>query len=258
MLTNFKAVLRCSLFKSNGFQVCAKPAAMGIAGRFFSPPGRQAVKNRQRPSDTLAQALKNEYAFEKERYEAYEEGAEFIKEAGFKVIESRGNSEIKLVRNVDDKIVEISYQASETLSDLEDEPELDENKEANEEKIEKKPASRAEFFIAVKGKDGSGLLFSCSSENADFQIFDITHSKNIDSLLKESGKNDSSYIGPSFDHLDEKVQNAFYDYLISLGINDNLLTYIENSSVDKNKRLYMNWLQDLRGFMTEENTKSIS
>lgn len=254
MLKNILSGIRC-------VQLCARQRLAIPPVRFFSPAKKQVAKAQPSPIDSLVQSLKDEYTLEKEKYGGFAEGEEFIKGSGFALTDNKDTTEIKLTRNVGDKIVQITYQASEAFND-DDMPEMEgEEKEEEEGKEEEKESkSRAEFFISVKGKDGSGLLFTCVSENADLHIYNVTYSKDVESLLKESSasRGDSLYIGPSFDQLDEKLQNAFFDYLASLGVTDKLLAYIECSSVDKEQRLYMNWLQEMKSFVAGEKGKESS
>jgi hypothetical protein len=46
--------------------------------------------------------------------------------------------------------------------------------------------------------------------------------------------------------LDEKLQQEFLDLFVSLGINDELGSFIEVVSVDKDERLYQNWLKTVK------------
>lgn len=57
------------------------------------------------------------------------------------------------------------------------------------------------------------------------------------------------YRGPEFDTLDEKLQQALYENLKDFGINDSLIEFIENYSVDREQRLYMEWLKSLKEFV---------
>ena len=250
MLTNIKTGLKYLRFLP---AISCMPSTI----RFFSPSGNPPKKQTavQKPtiSSELSQALRNELKFEKERYVEFTEGNDFIKQSGFTLIESPENAEIKLVKNVGDKNVEIRYQASELIDDAEEGERPEEEKmdaKNGEEEKEGDAKSRSEFTVTVKGKDGKGLLFACASENAEMNIFSISYSNNVDGLFKDDyDKTKTPYLGPTFDNLDEKVQRSFYEYLESLGINEKLLAYIECTSVDKEQKMYINWLQDISKFV---------
>jgi len=49
--------------------------------------------------------------------------------------------------------------------------------------------------------------------------------------------------------LDERIQNSLLDYLAGFGLNEHLAAFVECMSLDKDQRLYMNWLGDLKNFI---------
>lgn len=234
--------------------VCSVPLQASLTKRFFAQANDKVAKTKAKPSDALSRALNDEYQFEKERYTEFTEGLEFIKSSGFTLLESPENAEIKLVKNLGDKIVEIKYQASELANEDEEGDAMDEEgkDDKSPEKESNTAKSRADFNVVVKRSDGSGMIFTCSSESAEMNIFNVTYSKKVDDLMKEdSTKNVIPYLGPSFENLDEKVQKAFYEYLESLGLSDKLLAFIECSSIDKEQRMYMDWLQSINDFVKQ-------
>lgn len=61
-----------------------------------------------------------------------------------------------------------------------------------------------------------------------------------------------AYAGPEFTTLDERIQNAITQMLEGYGIDEHLAAFVECMSLDKDQRLYMQWLGDLKGFVDEE------
>ena len=59
------------------------------------------------------------------------------------------------------------------------------------------------------------------------------------------------YAGPDFSSLDERIQTALVEYLEGYGINEHLGAFVECMSLDKDQRLYMTWLSDLKNFVSE-------
>ena len=57
------------------------------------------------------------------------------------------------------------------------------------------------------------------------------------------------YIGPDFATLDERIQTALVEYIEGYGIDSNLAAFVECMSLDKDQRLYMQWLQRLKKFV---------
>lgn len=58
-----------------------------------------------------------------------------------------------------------------------------------------------------------------------------------------------SYAGPDFSTLDERIQASLSEYLAGYGINEHLAAFVECMSLDKDQRLYMQWLSDLKDFV---------
>ena len=61
------------------------------------------------------------------------------------------------------------------------------------------------------------------------------------------------YSGPDFSTLDERIQNAISEYLEGFGVNEHMSAFIECMSLDKDQRLYMDWLSNLRNFVGGSN-----
>ena len=60
-----------------------------------------------------------------------------------------------------------------------------------------------------------------------------------------------AYAGPEFSTLDERIQTSVAEYLEGFGINEHLAAFVEVMSLDKDQRLYMNWLQNLKTFINQ-------
>ena len=58
------------------------------------------------------------------------------------------------------------------------------------------------------------------------------------------------YNGPEFNTLDERVQTALQEYLNDLGINEHLASFIEVMAIDKDQRIYINWLKSIKELST--------
>ena len=59
------------------------------------------------------------------------------------------------------------------------------------------------------------------------------------------------YVGPDFSTLDERIQTAITEYLEGFGVNEHLAAFLECMSLDKDQRLYMRWLNQLKDFINE-------
>lgn len=76
---------------------------------------------------------------------------------------------------------------------------------------------------------------------------DIAESKKIHRFERQI----KGYAGPDFSTLDERIQSALSEYLDGFGINEHLAAFVECMSLDKDQRLYMNWLNELKEFVNK-------
>lgn len=234
----------------NGFRACAAFIQPMPTIKFSAAVNKNVAKAQAKAPDSLAKVMASELQFEKQRYNEFKEGEEFLKQTGFSLVESPDSVEIKLMKNAGDKVVEIRYQASEPVNEKDEEETEEENKEKKEGEDEKDNIKTVtDFTVLVKNKDGSGLIFDCTTQETDLNVYHVAYSKNVEEMLKSIDRDNKSYMGPSFENLDEKVQQSFVEYLESLGISDKLLAYIECSSIDKEQKMYMNWLNDIKEFI---------
>jgi len=95
-----------------------------------------------------------------------------------------------------------------------------------------------------------GLLAECNAYNDNYEFNYVAFSEDVDNFSnKNSIENNEKYLGPEFSTLDEKLQNTFMEFFESLGINDELINFIEIYGYDKDQRLYQEWLQDVNKFI---------
>ena len=57
-----------------------------------------------------------------------------------------------------------------------------------------------------------------------------------------------AYSGPEFSTLDERIQSSLTEYLEGFGVNEHLCAFVECMSLDKDQRLYMSWLNQVKDF----------
>ena len=61
----------------------------------------------------------------------------------------------------------------------------------------------------------------------------------------------SMYAGPDFSTLDERIQTALTEYLGGYGVDEHLCAFVECVTLDKDQRLYMKWLANLKQFVSQ-------
>lgn len=108
-----------------------------------------------------------------------------------------------------------------------------------------------EFMIRViKKGSNNGLLVDASSMDTSFEFNTVQYSEDVNALYNDfiNQKAVDNYTGPSFNSLDERLQSEFTDFFTSLGINEELMSFMNVLSVDKDQRLYLKWLKNVNNF----------
>jgi complement component 1 Q subcomponent-binding protein len=83
--------------------------------------------------------------------------------------------------------------------------------------------------------------------NGELHINNIIYSDDLSGLDKElSSMSRSLYRGPDFVTLEDELQDSLQKFLHDLGIDEDMATFIENYSLDKDQRLYMDWLKNMK------------
>jgi complement component 1 Q subcomponent-binding protein len=96
-----------------------------------------------------------------------------------------------------------------------------------------------------------GLVVEATSMETEIQINNVLCSNEISRLraLPRFERSMQEYNGPDFTTLDERIQTSLTEYLEGFGVNEHLAAFVECMSLDKDQRLYMKWLSDLKIFI---------
>lgn len=108
-----------------------------------------------------------------------------------------------------------------------------------------------EFTVRVIKKGAkNGILVDASSMDTSFEFNTVQYADDVNALYESyfSQKPVDSYTGPAFNSLDERLQSEFTEFFTSLGINEELMSFMNVMSVDKDQRLYHKWLKNLQNF----------
>jgi complement component 1 Q subcomponent-binding protein len=115
------------------------------------------------------------------------------------------------------------------------------------------PENMTEFTVRVIKKGSkNGILIDASSMDTSYEYNSIQYAEDVNALYNDfvNHKQVDMYTGPSFNSLDESLQSEFNDFLTSLGINDELMSFVNVLSVDKDQRLYLKWLKSVNNFFS--------
>merc|ERR1712129_166073 len=105
-----------------------------------------------------------------------------------------------------------------------------------------------EFCVTVEGKtSGAGVTFYCSTQTGEDHRYVIGNVKAFSST--EERDSASSYSGPDFEDVDDKLQEGFDEYLAEVGMNNDVCDFIDATAQDKEQREYIRWLKTIKQFL---------
>lgn len=174
---------------------------------------------------------------EEEQYEQAKEIQAFLKSTPFKLVEEPGDVNMSLEREIGDKTVSIMWQLTAPFN-----PEAD--VEGGEEVEQEVPT---ELEVTIEDKSGAGLRFYCGTQTGEEHRYVIGNVKSFTSA--EEKESDSSYHGPEFEDLDDKLQEAMDEYLAEIGMCAEICDFVDAMAVDKEQREYVRWLKNTKGFL---------
>ena len=109
-----------------------------------------------------------------------------------------------------------------------------------------------DFTIIITDASGnSGIVVEATSMDTEVNYNSVMASDDIASLkaMHRFDRQMKTYIGPDFSTLDERIQTSMTEYLEGFGVNEHLCAFVECMSLDKDQRLYMDWLVKLKSFV---------
>jgi len=182
----------------------------------------------------VSQTLTSEVKHEEEQYEQPKEIKAFLANSEFKFVEEAGDVNMALERNMGNKVARIEWQlTSPYAQDADMEGEEDGGQEATD------------FVITVENKEGTaGMSFYCSTQGGEDHRYIIGHVKNYASAEEKDSV--SSYNGPDFEDIDDKLQESFDEYLAEVGMNNEVCDFIDAVALDKEQREYIRWLKNTK------------
>jgi len=190
-------------------------------------------------SGKISKVVQAEIKHEEENYEQSKDIKAFLSNSKFKFIDTAGDVNMALEKALGEKTVRIEWQLTNPFD-----PNMD------EEGGEGGPDMEAtDMMITVQDKSGGGLVFYCATQSGEDHRFVIGNVKTFASDVEKD--NVTSYNGPEFEDLDDKLQEAFDEYLAELGLNSEICDFIDAMAVDKEQREYVRWLKTAQKIVGE-------
>ena len=97
------------------------------------------------------------------------------------------------------------------------------------------------------------MIVEATSMDTEISINNVSISDDVSAVKNKHRfeRQISGYAGPDFSTLDERIQTSLNEYLAGYGVNEHLAAFIECMSLDKDQRLYMKWLSNLKDFINQ-------
>jgi len=184
--------------------------------------------------------LQAESTHEDEQYEQPKEIKAFLKESAFKFTDEEGDVNMVLEKTMGDKVARIEWQLASPYA-----PDAD--MEGGEEDQGDQEAT--DFVVTVEDEKSAGLSFYCSTQGGEDHRYVIGAVKQYS--CAEEKESVSSYNGPDFEDIDDKLQEAFDEYLAEVGMNNEVCDFIDAMALDKEQREYIRWLKLTQKFLSE-------
>merc|ERR1719410_3286340 len=189
-------------------------------------------------SGKVVKAISAEIKHEEEQYEQAKEIKAFLKNSPFKLVEKDGDVNMALEREIGDKTVRIEWQLTSPFD-----PAAVDDAEGGE-----ADAQSTEMAVIVEDKKSdAGLTFYCSTQTGEDHRYVIGMVKTFETASEKESV--TSYNGPDFEDLDDKLQESFDEYLAELGMSSEVCDFIDAMAMDKEQREYVRWLKNVQKFM---------
>jgi complement component 1 Q subcomponent-binding protein len=175
---------------------------------------------------------------------------QFLKEnPDWQLVDADGDVNLKLTREVGDKLVAVEWQLVSPFNPAMQYPEEGTEGQGSEE--DQPPMESTDFTITVSDKTSGGergIIFYCSTAAGEGEHeYVIGNVRSFSSSAERDSV--SAYNGPDFEDLNEEVQQSLDEYLASLGINEQVRLFVDTAAIDKEQREYNRWLSNVVDFL---------
>lgn len=201
----------------------------------------------------LNRALEKEIKYENENYSQLEDIETFLNESGFTFDEESDGIFMTLKKQVGNKVIEVNFEARQPIPD--DQQFSDEENQGEDEEGGPETENYCDFTIFITDSgDGKGLVVEGTTVDTEINYNSVQVSNDVGEVKKlhRLERQIKQYAGPDFSTLDERIQTALTEYLEGFGVNEHLGAFVECMSLDKDQRLYMNWLTNLKNFVGDQ------
>eukprot|EP00922_Rhytidocystis_sp_ex-Travisia-forbesii_P013117 GHVS01019659.1.p1 GENE.GHVS01019659.1~~GHVS01019659.1.p1 ORF type:complete len:278 (+),score=82.34 GHVS01019659.1:261-1094(+) len=232
-----------SLQHTNSIPHCSSSYGCSSFQRYFSSSSSSQSSIGSSSASKLMAILQEEISHEKSSYEAPANVKDFLKKGGWSFLEKDGDVNMSLSRELEGgKKLTVEFQLVSPFESETADAQTTATAAGGKEEEERGEAEMTDFTVSIQKKDASGVTFYCSTlqndENFRYMIGNVRQFQ-----TEEQRTSVSSYNGPEFEDLDEKLQEALDAWLDEIGVNNEMCDFIDAMAVDKEQKEYMYWLQ---------------
>ncbi|KAM0751758.1 mitochondrial Mrb1 [Meredithblackwellia eburnea MCA 4105] len=204
----------------------------------------------------LSSRLAQEISYEQETAASESGGAEPAFLSDFKssniwtIEDIAGSDEIALSRDFGNEHIRVLF----SIGDVEAMEDVEEAEEgASGETEEETPNFPVTCTITISKPNQGALALDAQVLDGEFSIENISFYKDgklaTDLTAEADWARRGLYVGPSFETLDDAVQDQFVAYLDERGINTDLALFIPDFAEYKEQKEYCSWLENVKSFV---------
>ncbi|SNX87942.1 probable Mrb1 - Mitochondrial p32 Family Protein [Melanopsichium pennsylvanicum] len=179
---------------------------------------------------------------------------EFKQTGVWKITDKPGQDEVSLERDFGNEHIQVLFSVGDidTAGPLED-GEEDSPVEMESSEQSENPQFPVRISATITKPSGSALMLDAFVQDGEVNVDNIAYYKDQELATRIDAEADFQrrgvYLGPSFETLDDALQNQFQQYLVERGIDANLALFIPNYAEYKEQREYCTWLANVRDFV---------
>ena len=192
----------------------------------------------------LIQEIDTELNYEREAYLVPSPHLkEFIEKNNWTYLISDDSTRIELRKKIENLSIQVVYNAL-ALEDDKYKPEYQ-----REVQIARDYICYVEFLVILdNGISERKMVFDLVADSHELNINAIFYHKDIEGLLdnKKLLYHNLDYGGPNMYTINDQLRTEMMEFLKSIGVDDELIGFIEQTSVLHETKLYSLWLEDIK------------
>ena len=208
--------------------------------RFFSDPIK--FLDYHNSEFELSQELHKELKQEVPNQEREDYIHNFLTKNEWTMETSNTTTRITLKKSVDNCQVKIYYDAKFPAEKVEDETETPDEQTENDDYLE--------FFVLLDKNKENQILLDVFSVDGELVLNGILVSPEAGAVMeKKTAGMSNLYNGPAFDSLDDVLQDKILNWVKTLGINEELAGFVEESAYHQEGIMYKEFLEKFELFL---------